>query len=133
MVELGKGSTPRTSADYGGLCPGELHVHADADTGDDENLARLLGDGAMVNATASARIKGWAVRSLDAAQAAVRAHRQRCPGSQATVHLAGTFELRAPLRMGPEDSGTPTNPVTWRGAEGASPVLSGGVSISGWQ
>lgn len=112
-------------------CLPELHVHANAATGDDDNLRRIVAtagdgrDGEHPTATA-------AVRSLDAAQAAVRAHRKRCPSSQITVHLAGRFEIQAPLLLGPDDSGTPERPVIWRAAKSASPVLSGGVSVSSW-
>ncbi|NED79372.1 right-handed parallel beta-helix repeat-containing protein [Streptomyces sp. SID11233] len=39
----------------------------------------------------------------------------------------GTYRLDAPLRLGPDDSGT-----TWAAAPGARPVLSGGQDITGW-
>ena len=42
------------------------------------------------------------MRSIGAVQSAVRAHRKRCPHAAVTVHLAGDFELHAPLLIGPE-------------------------------
>lgn len=39
----------------------------------------------------------------------------------------GTYRLDAPLKLGPDDSGT-----TWAAAPGARPVLSGGQDITGW-
>ncbi len=39
----------------------------------------------------------------------------------------GTYRLDAPLKLGPDDSGT-----TWSAAPGARPVLSGGQDITGW-
>ncbi len=44
----------------------------------------------------------------------------------------GVYELASPLVLGPEDSGSPGAPVTWRAAPGARPVLSGGRRLSGW-
>ena len=118
-------------------CIKDLHVHADAAAGDDDNVWRIIaaasagdnGIGELARPDAAGTV---AVRSIHAAQSVVRTHRKRCPSSQITVHLAGSFELPAPLVLGPEDSGTADEPVVWRAAEGASPVLSGGVSISGW-
>ncbi|MFJ1924976.1 right-handed parallel beta-helix repeat-containing protein [Streptomyces sp. NPDC088131] len=39
----------------------------------------------------------------------------------------GMYRLDAPLKLGPDDSGT-----TWAAAPGARPVLSGGQDITGW-
>ena len=105
-------------------CPPTLDVHAIATP----PLSRT--GGAQHEEAAGAH------GSVHEAQAAVRAHRRRCPDSAVTVHLHGgdePFELPRPLEFGPEDSGTATAPVIWRGAAGsAPPVISGGVSISGW-
>ncbi|MCX7600293.1 MAG: right-handed parallel beta-helix repeat-containing protein [Armatimonadetes bacterium] len=47
------------------------------------------------------------------------------------VH-GGTYYLAEPLVLGPEDSGTPDCPITWRAAEGEEVVISGGAPITGW-
>ena len=120
-------------------CPPTLDVHAIAtpplsrrggaqDSEDSEEAGALFKD--------EERLAAGAHGSVHEAQAAVRAHRRRCPDSAVTVHLHGgdePFELPRPLELGPEDSGTAAAPVVWRGAAGrAPPVISGGVSISGW-
>jgi len=43
----------------------------------------------------------------------------------------GTWQFEAPLEFRPEDSGTADFPVTWKAADGATPVLSGGKPING--
>ncbi|MEV5610848.1 right-handed parallel beta-helix repeat-containing protein [Streptomyces sp. NPDC052225] len=49
-------------------------------------------------------------------------------GRDIRVELAdGTYALRTPLKLGPDDSG-----VTWAAAPGAAPVLSGGRALTGW-
>ncbi|WP_338702507.1 right-handed parallel beta-helix repeat-containing protein [Streptomyces sp. Q6] len=49
-------------------------------------------------------------------------------GRDVRVELAdGTYALRTPLTLGPDDSG-----VTWSAAPGADPVLSGGRALTGW-
>jgi len=49
------------------------------------------------------------------------------------VNLAnGTYRLTAPLVFTAADSGTNGHTITWQAATGASPVLSGGQSITGW-
>lgn len=50
------------------------------------------------------------------------------------VHVTdGVYRLDEPLTLGKADSGRDGHTVTWRAAEGASPVISGGVPIAGWQ
>lgn len=48
------------------------------------------------------------------------------------VLRGGTYELRDALTLGAQDSGTATNPVTWRAADGAVVRLSSGRMITGW-
>ena len=49
-----------------------------------------------------------------------------------TVHLhAGVYALAGPLRLGPEDSGSPAHPVVWSAAGDGPAVLSGGRRIGG--
>lgn len=45
----------------------------------------------------------------------------------------GTWTLAEPLVFTPEDSGTAECPITWRAADGAAPVLSGGRELAGFQ
>jgi dienelactone hydrolase len=45
----------------------------------------------------------------------------------------GLYPLSEPWKLGPADSGRPDRPVTYRAAEGARPVLSGGVRLTGWK
>ncbi len=75
------------------------------------------------------------VATLTGAQALARQH--LAGGLKQPVHViiaAGTYPLRSPLELRPEDSGTAEHPITWRAAEGATVVLSGGVPITGtWQ
>lgn len=71
-------------------------------------------------------------RTVERARDAVRASRRQ-GGRQATVELAGgTYRLRRTLTLGPEDSGSPGRPITWRAAPGQRVVLSGGRPVSGW-
>jgi hypothetical protein len=67
-------------------------------------------------------------QTLSQAQDAVRA----LPAESrlnVTVELGdGTYALTEPLLFGPEDSG-----LVFRAAEGARPVVSGGVAVTGWE
>jgi len=45
----------------------------------------------------------------------------------------GTYPLTSPLFVRPEDSGTETSPTRIQSAQGESPVLSGGVVVTGWR
>lgn len=68
------------------------------------------------------------------ARDAVRQRRQAgaLKATPVTVSLRrGTYELREPLRFGPEDSGTAEAPVTYRSYPGERAVLSGGARITG--
>jgi len=52
------------------------------------------------------------------------------------VHVVvadGTYALREPLLLGPEDGGTPQCPIVVEAAPGARPVFSGGRRITGWK
>jgi hypothetical protein len=46
---------------------------------------------------------------------------------------AGTYPLAKSLTFGPQDSGTLACPITYKAAEGAKVVLSGGVPLNGWR
>lgn len=45
----------------------------------------------------------------------------------------GTYYLREPLMLIPEDSGTAESPVTYAAFQGERPVISGGKVITGWR
>lgn len=45
----------------------------------------------------------------------------------------GTYTLREPLWLGPQDSGSRDFPVTWTAAEGEQVVLTGAVKVTGWE
>ncbi len=68
--------------------------------------------------------------SLQGARDRVRAMRKagRATGAATVVIADGTYRLGEPLVFGPEDS-----QVTYAAAEGAKPVVSGGVVIGGWR
>ena len=45
----------------------------------------------------------------------------------------GVYRLEEPLLVRTEDSGTEDSPTVFKAAEGAKPVISGGVSVTGWK
>ena len=52
----------------------------------------------------------------------------------ATVYVrGGTYQLTQPLVFAPQDSGTSSAPVTFAAYTGEEPVISGGMTISGWK
>lgn len=69
--------------------------------------------------------------TLPRAQAAVRTLNR---DHDVTVSIApGTYRLGAPLVFTPVDGGQNGYTVRWQGAEGARPILSGGVTVGGWR
>ena len=72
--------------------------------------------------------------SLIQARDAVRERTKTGQTADITVFLrAGTYELKAPLLFGPEDSGTDKFSITYIGCPGEKPVISGGRRITGWK
>lgn len=66
-------------------------------------------------------------QARDAARPAIAA------GQPVTVILHdGIYFVPDTLHLSRADSGTATNPVVWRAAPGATPILSGGSPITGW-
>jgi hypothetical protein len=58
------------------------------------------------------------------------------PAVEQGIHIIiqnGLYRLSEPLFVRPEDSGTPTSPTVIEAAEDARPVISGGVSLTGWR
>ncbi|KQN01470.1 pectate lyase [Sphingobium sp. Leaf26] len=71
------------------------------------------------------------VRSLTRAQALVRANNAK--HDVAVILADGTYSLDAPLLFRQSDGGLNGHSVTWRAAEGAHPMLSGGQLVSGFK
>lgn len=70
------------------------------------------------------------VRTLERAQALVRTHNAR---HDVTVLLAdGTYRLTAPLVFRRTDGGLNGKRVEWRAADGAKPVISSGIEVTGF-
>ncbi len=70
------------------------------------------------------------VRTLERAQALVRTHNTR---QDVTVLLAdGTYRLTAPLVFRRTDGGLNGKRVEWRAADGAKPVISSGIEVTGF-
>ncbi len=57
----------------------------------------------------------------------------RIAGGGEVVVAGGTYELSAPLILGPEDSGTPDAPTVYRAAEGEEVRISAGCNIGGFK
>ncbi|MFD5437858.1 hypothetical protein ACFWJ4_37625 [Kitasatospora sp. NPDC127067] len=71
--------------------------------------------------------------SLTEAQKQVRAQSAADGGADVTVKLLnGTYRLSSTWKFGEADSGSPGHPVVWEAADGAHPVISGGLQVSGW-
>lgn len=69
--------------------------------------------------------------TFERAQAAVRRLNR---DHDVTVKVAGgTYRLSAPLRFTADDGGQDGFTVRWEGADGAYPVLSGGIAVTGWK
>jgi hypothetical protein len=71
------------------------------------------------------------VRARDAVRAARSNARLTPPYS--VLLLDGIHPLTEPVVLAPEDSGTADDPVTYKAAPGARPIVSGGRRISGWR
>lgn len=99
-------------------------------------LAAAAPTALFVSPQGSDTADGSAARPFATIQRAMQAVRdlklaQTEPGPVTVTLAAGTYPLSAPLVFGPEDSGTAKSPVTWRSADGAQAVISGGQPIPG--
>lgn len=67
----------------------------------------------------------------------VRSMRQSATeGQLGEVHIVlqgGTYHLSSAIQLTADDSGTPASPTIIEAAEGESVILSGGVTVGGWQ
>ncbi|MBR0874907.1 right-handed parallel beta-helix repeat-containing protein [Bradyrhizobium tropiciagri] len=76
------------------------------------------------------------VASIEQAKRRVAELRLREPGRERPIIVSirgGTYYLSEPLTFGPEDSGTENSPTIFEAFSNETPVLSGGVRITGWQ
>ncbi len=73
--------------------------------------------------------------TLARARDLLRQHRAKQARAQpaAVIVRGGTYYLSEPLRLGPEDSGTPGAPVVYSASPGEEVTLSGGRPITGWR
>jgi hypothetical protein len=70
-------------------------------------------------------------RSLTRAKVVVRKFNR---AHDVTVRIAdGVYRLDSPLRFTAEDGGDNGFTVRWEGVEGAHPVISGGIPVTGWR
>ncbi len=73
-------------------------------------------------------------RSIERARDAVRGRIAGGLKSDVLVFLReGRYELSAPVRFGPEDSGTAERSITYAAFAGETPVVSGGRRLAGWK
>ena len=80
--------------------------------------------------SANGTSSGSAFKTLTRAQEAVRGANS---SSNVTVVLAdGVYPLSQALTFRTADGGQNGNTVTWKAADGAKPVLSGGKAVTGW-
>jgi len=102
----------------------ELHVGPNGDDAWSGTLARP-------NSTGS----DGPLATLLGARNAIRKRKQPGPLQEPVrvVVAAGRYEIRAPLELDPEDSGTASAPISYEAAKGARPIFSGGQVIRGWR
>ena len=72
------------------------------------------------------------VRTLERARQLVRTVNQSMQGDVVVTLGEGTYELSQPLTFDPADSGFNGHQVIYRAAAGHRPVVSGGLSVTGW-
>jgi hypothetical protein len=71
--------------------------------------------------------------TLEAAQSRVRSLLKEQTAPVEVVIRSGTYWLKKPLVLTPEDSGKQETPVTWTSHEGERVILSGGKPVTGWK
>jgi len=68
------------------------------------------------------------------ARDAARQWRRENPADHVEILFrGGTYALAETLVLGPGDDAAADRPLTWRAEEGETPVLSGGVPVTGWR
>ncbi|WP_369231004.1 RICIN domain-containing protein [Streptomyces sp. R21] len=73
-----------------------------------------------------------AFKTVQAAQAAVRAVNANMSDDIVVNLRGGTYPLTAPVTFGTSDSGTNGHTVVYQAYNGETPVISGGKAITGW-
>ncbi|WP_406442831.1 RICIN domain-containing protein [Streptomyces sp. NBC_00631] len=73
-----------------------------------------------------------AFRTVQAAQAAVRAVNANMSDDIVVNLRGGTYSLTAPIAFGTSDSGTNGHTVVYQAYNGETPVITGGNAITGW-
>ncbi|MFD5593156.1 RICIN domain-containing protein [Streptomyces griseorubiginosus] len=73
-----------------------------------------------------------AFKTVQAAQAAVRAVNANMSDDIVVNLRGGTYPLTAPISFGTSDSGTNGHTVVYQAYNGETPVITGGKSITGW-
>ncbi|MET7687006.1 RICIN domain-containing protein [Streptomyces sp. NPDC005483] len=73
-----------------------------------------------------------AFKTVQAAQAAVRAVNANMSDDIVVNLRGGTYSLTAPITFGTSDSGTNGHTVTYQAYNGETPVITGGKAITGW-
>lgn len=101
-------------------------------------LATTAGAGAPVSVYLSPRGNdngpGTAAHPFRTPERAQQVVRQLGDQHDVTIILAdGTYRLENPLGFGPADGGRNGHKVLWTAAESARPILSGGMSVTGWK
>ncbi|MFC5668452.1 RICIN domain-containing protein [Kitasatospora misakiensis] len=73
-----------------------------------------------------------AFKTIQAAQAAVRAANANMSDDIVVNLRGGTYPLSAPITFGTSDSGTNGHAVVYQAYNGESPVVTGGKAVTGW-
>ncbi|WP_449353509.1 RICIN domain-containing protein [Streptomyces shaanxiensis] len=73
-----------------------------------------------------------AFRTIQAAQAAVRASNTNMSDDIVVNLRGGTYSLTSPITLGTSDSGTNGHTVVYQAYNGETPVISSGRTITGW-
>jgi hypothetical protein len=71
-------------------------------------------------------------QTLDQARKTVRKSLPHMTGDIAVTLSGGTYPVRTSIVFDPEDSGRGTHRVIYRAANGETPVLTGGIPVTGW-
>lgn len=84
------------------------------------------------NDTNSGTSTAAAFKTIQAAQAAVRASSTNMSGDIVVNLRGGTYNLTSPITLGTSDSGTNGHTVVYQAYDGETPVVSSGRTITGW-
>lgn len=71
--------------------------------------------------------------SIGQAQERIRSTRESRGGDAAVLLHDGVYRLDSPLEFRPDDGGAPDSTVTWAAADGAHPIVTGSIAVSGWR